>query len=191
MSLLDFRFIMIYVIYKMLVLLKKTKLKYVKNSIFESFFKVYTRLFLYKLFRFTTHNDGVFTSWEENIIKDIRNLFKFKTELNYTAIKDIRNLFRLEKVTEAIKDRILRDIKNLFEHAKEDENYYKTVRVSNDGRGVRNGDISNGDRNKTLSVEGYLNQIRTYLKDIINNLKKIWKVKNSTSSSKKLYFFYK
>ena len=182
---------MIYVIYKMLVLLKKTKLKYVKNSIFESFFKVYTRLFLYKLFFFTTHNDGVFTSWEENMIKDIRNLFRFKTELNYTAIKDIRNLFRLEKVTEAIKDRILGDIKNLFEHEKEDENYYKTVRVSNDGRGVRNSDTSNGDRNKTLSVEGYLNQIRTYLKDIINNLKKIWKVKNSTSSSKKLYFFYK
>ena len=31
---------------------------------------------------------------EENIIKDIKNLFRLKTELNYTAIKDIRNLFR-------------------------------------------------------------------------------------------------
>ena len=31
-------------------------------------------------------------------------------------IKDIRNLFRLEKETKAIKDRILRDIKNLLEH---------------------------------------------------------------------------
>ena len=32
---------------------------------------------------------------EENIIKDIRNLFRLKKEeLNYTAIKDIRNLFR-------------------------------------------------------------------------------------------------
>ena len=39
-----------------------------------------------------------------------------KKELNYTAIKDIRYLFRIEKKTEAIKDRILRDIKNLFEH---------------------------------------------------------------------------
>ena len=29
---------------------------------------------------------------EENIIKDIRNLFKLNKELNYTAIKDIRNL---------------------------------------------------------------------------------------------------
>ena len=34
---------------------------------------------------------------EENIIKDSRNLFRLKKELNYTAIKDIRNLFRPEK----------------------------------------------------------------------------------------------
>ena len=39
-----------------------------------------------------------------------------KKELNCTAIKDIRYLFRLEKKTETIKDRILSDIKNLFEH---------------------------------------------------------------------------
>ena len=31
---------------------------------------------------------------EENIIKDIRNLFWLKKELNNTAIKDIRYLFR-------------------------------------------------------------------------------------------------
>ena len=36
-------------------------------------------------------------------------------------IKDIRNLFRLKKETKAIQDRILRDIKNLFE-PKEEEN---------------------------------------------------------------------
>ena len=61
---------------------------------------------------------------EENIIKEIRNLFKLKKEKNYTAIKDIRNLFRQEKETKAIKDiLILRDIKNLFEHEKEEENY--------------------------------------------------------------------
>ena len=66
---------------------------------------------------------------EENIIKDKRNLFRLKKELNYTAIKDIRNLFRLEKETKGIKYRILRDIKNLFEH-EEEENYYKPVKVS-------------------------------------------------------------
>ena len=54
---------------------------------------------------------------EGNIIKDIRNLFRLKEELNYTAIKDITNLFRLEKETKAIKDRMLRmfrDNKNVF-----------------------------------------------------------------------------
>ena len=29
---------------------------------------------------------------QENIIKDIRNHFRLKKELNYTAIKDIKNL---------------------------------------------------------------------------------------------------
>ena len=53
---------------------------------------------------------------EVNIIKDTRNLFRLEKELNCTAIKDIRKLFRLEKETKAIKDRILRDIKHIFEY---------------------------------------------------------------------------
>ena len=65
----------------------------------------------------------------KNIIKDIKNLFSLKKELNDTAIKDIRNLFRLEKETKEIKDRELRDIKNLFEHEEKED--YKPVRVSN------------------------------------------------------------
>ena len=38
----------------------------------------------------------------------------------------------------------------------------------------------NVDRNKTLSVEEYLNKIRPYLKNIINDLKNsdAWKVKS-------------
>ena len=91
--------------------------------------------------------------------------------------KDIRNHFRLEKETEAIKDRILRDFKNFFEH-EEAENYYKPVRLSNFWSNNYIEYKSNGDRNKTLSVEEYLNKIRPYLKDIINNLKKsdTWKI---------------
>ena len=58
---------------------------------------------------------------KENIIKDIRNIFKLKKELNYRAIKDIRNFFRLEKQTDTIIDRILRDIWNLFEDEEEEE----------------------------------------------------------------------
>ena len=59
---------------------------------------------------------------EENIIKDRRILVRSKKELNYTAIKDIRTFFRLEKETKAIKDRILRDINNLFE-CEDEKNY--------------------------------------------------------------------
>lgn len=43
-------------------------------------------------------------------------------------IKNIRNLLKLKRQNEAIKDRILRDNRNLFEH---EEEYYKSVTVGN------------------------------------------------------------
>ena len=42
-------------------------------------------------------------SEEEKTIKDIRNLFRIKKELNDTAIKDIRNLFRLKTKLKELK----------------------------------------------------------------------------------------
>ena len=66
-------------------------------------------------------------------------------------MKDIRNLFRLKKETKANKKKIIRDIRNLFEH--EEEVCYKPVRV---GKFWDNNHIeyeNNGDINKTLSVE--------------------------------------
>ena len=58
------------------------------------------------------------------------------------------------------------------------KNYNKPVRVSNFWSNNYIEYKSNGDRNKTLSVEEYLNKIRPYFKDIINNLKKsdTWKI---------------
>ena len=53
---------------------------------------------------------------EENIIKDTRNIFRLKKKQNKAATKNIKNFDRLEKETKAIKERIFRDIKNLFEH---------------------------------------------------------------------------
>ena len=46
-------------------------------------------------------------------------------------IKDIKNPFRLKKEVKGIKDIVLRNIKNLFEYEKEEENHYKPVRVNN------------------------------------------------------------
>ena len=66
-------------------------------------------------------------------------------------IKDMRNLFRQKKETRAIKDRIPRDIKNLFEHEKEEESYYKPVTVSKFWSNNYIEYESNGDRNEKLS----------------------------------------
>ena len=112
---------------------------------------------------------------EEKIIQDTRNFFKLKKQKNYTIIKDIRNIYRLEKEIKVIKDRIFTDIKNLFGH--EEENYYKPL-IINDFWSINYIEYeSNSDRIKTLLVEEYLNKIRPYLKDIMNNLKKsgTWK----------------
>ena len=70
-----------------------------------------------------------------------------------------------------MKDRIRKDIKNLFEHEGE-KNYYKPVTVNNFWSNNYIEYESNDDTNKTLSVEEYLNKIIPYLKYIINNLKK-------------------
>ena len=89
---------------------------------------------------------------------------------------DIRNLSNTRNSNKAIKDIILRDIKNLYEH--EEESYHKPVRVNNFWINNYIEYESNSDRNRTISVEEYLNKIRLYLKDIITNLKKFntWKI---------------
>ena len=55
---LNFNFVMVYIIHKILVLLKN-HLNYLKDNIFECFFKRYNRLLSFKknIF-FTTYNDG-------------------------------------------------------------------------------------------------------------------------------------
>ena len=80
---------------------------------------------------------------------------KLKSETNDAGTKYMKNIFKLEVETQAIKDIILTDIKNLFEH-EEEENYYKTVRVSNFWSNNYIEYESNSDRNKILSVEEYL-----------------------------------
>ena len=108
---------------------------------------------------------------EENIIKNVSNLFRLKQlkrETTNAAIKGIRNNFRLKKENKAIKDRLIRDIRNRFEY--EEKNYYKPIIEAKFRSNNYMKCKSKGDR-KTLSVEKYFNKIRPYLKDIMNNLK--------------------
>ena len=80
-----------------------------------------------------------------------------------------------DKTIRAIEEKVLIDISNLFEQEK--EGYYKPIRVGNFYNNNYIKYKSNGDRNKTLSIEEYINKMRQHLKYIINNLKKsdIWK----------------
>ena len=106
-------------------------------------FKEYNRVFLKNNF---FHN--IFESLslkEENKIKFIKNLFRLKKKLNYTAIKDKRNIFRQEKETKAIKDRILRDINNLKHE--EEENFWRNNYIEYE---------SNGDRNENHQLNDIL-----------------------------------
>ena len=69
----------------------------------------------------------------------------------------------MEKLKKETINTTIKDIRYIFRLEKEN----KTIKNE-----------SKGDRNKTLSVEEYLNKIRPYLKDIINNPKKsdTWKI---------------
>ena len=95
-----------------------------------------------------------------------------QTEMNPTKdkiIKDIRNLFRFKKKNYLFEEKIIRDTRTLFQSDEED--YYGPVRIGN-------AFISNyikykceGNKNKTLPVEEYLDKIRPYLSNIIRGLK--------------------
>ena len=68
--------------------------------------------------------------------------------------------------------------KNLFEYEKQEQNYYKTVRVNNIWSNNYIEHKINSNKNRILSVDEYLDKIWPYLKGIINDLKKsdTWKV---------------
>ena len=48
---------------------------------------------------------------DENIIKDVRNIFKLKKKMDENSIKYVRNNFQLKKENKVIKERIIRDIR--------------------------------------------------------------------------------
>ena len=64
---------------------------------------------------------------------------------------------------------IIRDIITLFELDK--ENYYEPVRIGNAFSSSYTEYESKRDRNKTLSIEEYLDKIRLYFSNMINILK--------------------
>ena len=81
---------------------------------------------------------------KDNIIKDVRNLFRLKKNINNNAIK-------LKEQNEAIKGRIIRVVSKFSEQEKED--HYEPGRVGDLWSNNYNEYESNEGRNKTLSIE--------------------------------------
>ena len=99
-------------------------------ALLNAFLRNIINFYFYKKYRFFSWHITIESrrSEGESIIKDKKNVFRLRKELNYTEIKDLRNLFRIEKETKEV-IKIRRDISNLFEHEQE-ENYCKPVILS-------------------------------------------------------------
>ena len=74
---------------------------------------------------------------------------KLRKQSEDNIIKNVTYLFRLKKENEAIKDRRIKQIRDLFD---QEVNYYKLVRVGSFYSNIFIEYESIGDRNKALSI---------------------------------------
>ena len=117
-------------------------------------------------------------------LKKLRAIAKIRGIKDYKSMSKDKLLSILDKSkqvkkTKAIRDirkenfnsdKILRDIITLYET--EEEDYYEPVRTSNAFSINYIEYESNGDQDKILSVKEYLDMIRQYLSNIINDHKR-------------------
>ena len=123
-------YIMIYIIHKIYILLKITRI---------------LKLFLRSI-KMNSSRLEKDKNIEDNKTGDVINIFRLKKETNDTTVKDTKNLFILKKEIESVKDRRIRDIRNLFEY--EEKYYYKPITVDNFCSNNYIEYESKGDRNK-------------------------------------------
>ena len=86
-----------------------------------------------------------------------------------------KQIMREQPKDNIIKDRISRDIRDIFE---QEEDYYKQERTGNfHGKNYLEYE-GNNDRNNTLSIKVYFDETKSELKNIMDNLKKPnkWKI---------------
>ena len=93
-------------------------------------------------------------------------------EIEKNLLKLEKSLSRLKKYHDYddVKYRGIRDVRKLF-NLLIDEDCYKPVRTNSGFNGNYIEYECKEDKNKTLSIKGYLNMIKQYLRDIINDYK--------------------
>ena len=129
----------------------------------------------------------------EPVKNDRKNIFKSKRkEIKKSLMKPPKKKIlksKIKVIKEILYDQILHrdekieEIRNIFYDPKNNlfkpkENNYKPVRI---GNAFSSNDIeykSSGDKDKTLSIKDYLDEIKPYLSDIINDhkTKGEWKI---------------
>ena len=123
-------------------------------------------------------------------IKEIRkDLYEIENKKNLSTLKIKKiekNFLELEKNLSKLKNyydyddigyKGMKDVKNLFDLSI-DEDYCKPIKANDAFNSHCIEYKSKGGKNKTLSIKDYLNMIRPYLRDIINNYKSHgeWKI---------------
>ena len=104
------------------------------------------------------------------------HLLKPKKKKRKKEIREIREN-KKEHNQRPIKYRLIRDIKTLFEQ-EEQEDYYKPERVNNFWNNNYIEYKINGDNNRNLSLNKYLNKIEPLMRNIIIDLQNsdAWKI---------------
>ena len=112
---------------------------------------------------------------KDRIIKDIWNPFDTKEEREERKRLEKPEREKQEHNKSLISNRIIRDVRTSFEQ--EDKNYLKPKIINSFWNNVLNIEYeSSGD--KSLSLNEYLNKVKTHLKIIIKDLQRsdVWKI---------------
>ena len=144
------------------------------------------RMILSRLGNMVTKKDKKKIKKELYEIEKKQNLSdKEKEEIYDHLVKLVRTLDKKEKYKYHDRDDLdyhgIRDIENLFDNVN-DNDYYKPILVKSSFKENYKYYESRGDKDKKLSVEQYLDMIKPYLSDLINENKAIennsneWKI---------------
>ena len=128
----------------------------------------------------------IIRNWFDQLIK--QNVMRKKPKIITDKLKDklINDIWKLldkkdgrkkKQNEKIIKDKVIADIRTLFEQEK-GEDYYEPKRVSNFWNNNYIKYESNGDKNRNLSLDVYLKKIESYLKNIIIDIRNsdTWKI---------------
>ena len=135
------------------------------------------RMILSRLGNTITNNDRKKIKKELYEMKNKKTLSDNEKEKNYDNIVELVNkLNKKEKYIYHDRDDLdyhgIRDIENVFDNI-DDDDYYKPILVKSSFHENYKYYESRGDKDKKLSIEQYLDMIKPYLSDLINENKSI------------------